>query len=86
MPDREGLKLSELDPSAVDMRAITRKEREAVMREATRTGQTPERAKLVRDLINWLGSWWKCRKPRREAAVQTYASSDKRPPDLVARI
>ena len=85
MPDREGLKLSELDPSAVDMRVITPKEREAVMREATRRANA-ERAKLVRDLINWLGSWWKCRKPRREAAVQTYASSDKRPPELVARI
>ena len=39
VPDREGSKLSELDLSAVDMRAITPEEREAVMREAARQGE-----------------------------------------------
>jgi hypothetical protein len=40
----------------------------------------------MHDLIKWLRSWWNGRKPRRVPAVQTYASSDKRPPDFVGRI
>jgi hypothetical protein len=68
-------KLGELDLSAIDMRTITPEEREAVMREAARRAHA-ERAKLVHDLINWLWSWCKGRKPRRDPAVQTYASSD----------
>lgn len=75
-------KLSELDLSAIDVRRMTTEERDAVTREVIRRARA-ERAKLMHDLIKWLRSWWNGRKPRRVPAVQTYASSDKRPPGLV---
>jgi hypothetical protein len=71
-------KLSECDLSAIDIRTITPEEWEAVKREVLRRAHA-ERAKVMRDLIKRLRSWWQGRKHRRDAVVQTCTSSHKHP-------